>query len=223
VDTADHDVESRITSDLTFALAPIQKGHPGATAANLIVGELGSARDTPVTNECVSAVRTVAAIDGAISFGASFAIDWQVVDNTPSGDDFTGFGAYKYDGTESVSGASLHSLLGGATPSPPGACPNINTGGVVNGTSYDANIHPGDVLSIFGSGFAPSGNVVHIKQGTQEFIMNKGAQCGKAQCWWYEAPGQINFTLPPGVVSGAGVRIYVSAGYDSNGQLITVL
>ena len=216
-DVDSHDIETQLRGDLDSALALVRGGRPDATAANLIVGELGSARDDAAGDECVAAIRTQAAADAADGYGVSFAIDWQIIDNAAASGTYTGFGAFKYDMSRSLAGDSLAATLAGATPTTPQSCPTIGAGGVVNGLTFDGDIHPGDALSIFGTGFAASGNIVHVKQMGTEYTVQVGSPA------WYESSTQINFTLPAGVIAGQGVRVYVSSGHDSNGQLIDVL
>src|SRR5262245_59941687 len=87
--------------------------------ANFVVGEVGNARDAPQTNECAAARRTLDAIDAADRFGASHVIAWQIADDPPGGDALTGFGALKYDGSESLLGLGLRHVWAGVVPALP--------------------------------------------------------------------------------------------------------
>ncbi|MDX6281413.1 MAG: hypothetical protein QOH03_2484 [Kribbellaceae bacterium] len=210
---------TRLKADLTTAYAKVADARPTVTPADFIVGEFGTARD--VTGECAAATRTQKAIEALESWGASYGIFWQAMDNDPANQElFLGYGAYKRDGSMSLSGKTLQTLYATGTATPPAAtCAAINDGGVVQGRTFTPVIHQGDVISIFGTNFSPTGNAVWIKQNGVFRSIRAGGS------WWYESPAQINATLPAAVVAGDKITVYVTRadGRDSNGQLITVL
>jgi hypothetical protein len=220
VDTADSQINSRLSVDLTTAYNWIHPVRTAITTANFIVGEFGSARDIPGWGDCHAAVRVREAITALETWGASYGLFWQIIDNPPTSGVYTGFGAYKYDGTQSLSGQTLANLYSTGTPTVPPItnCPMINPGGIVNATTFTSSIRAGDVISIFGSSFSNTGNVVQIHDGGVLATVTAGSP------WWYESAGQINATLPASVVPNSNVRIYVTdgRGVDSDGQLITV-
>ncbi len=186
-------------------------------AANLIVGEVGAARDAPHATECSAAQKAIAALTAARDAGVSYAIAWQVIDNAPAGDALTGFGARKYDGTESMLGAGLRNLTADHVPPLPAtSCGQIGDGGVVNGITFDHQIRAGDTISIFGTGFTTAGNVVHFTQGTSHVTVTTGSR------YWYESPTQINATLPPSIGPGP-VQAYVTGAADSNREPFGVM
>jgi hypothetical protein len=220
VDTSDIQISARLSADLTTAYNWIHPVRTTITASNFIVGEFGSARDIPGWGDCHVAVRAREAINSLEAWGASYGVFWQILDNPATSGVYTGYGAYKYDGTESLTGQTLGNLYTTGVPTVPAItnCPTINPGGVVNATTYTSYIRVGDTISIFGSNFSTSGNVVHIHDGGTLATVTAGSP------WWYESPGQINATLPAGVVANTNVVVYVTdgRGVDSDGQLITV-
>ncbi|MFC5825129.1 hypothetical protein [Nonomuraea insulae] len=207
----------RLTRDLSTAYDLVAAARPAVTHANFLVGEFGAARD--ISGECKAASQVSAAVVALESWGASYGIFWQAYDNDPAGGLYDGFGAYRRDRSISLSGQTLKNLYATGTPTvPPATCASINAGGVVNGKTFKAVIHPGDVISIFGSNFSASGNIVWIKQGAKIYQVRAGSS------WWHESASQINATLPAGVVAGRNLNVYVtrSDGRASNGQLIDV-
>jgi hypothetical protein len=207
----------RLTRDLTTAYDLVAAARPAVTHADFLVGEFGAARDAG--GECKAAAQVRAAVVALESWGASYGIFWQAFDNDPAGGLYDGFGAYRGDRSLSLSGQSLKNLYTTGTPGVPTVtCAAINAGGVVNGKTFEAAVHPGDVISIFGSNFSASGNVVWIKQGARLYQVRAGSP------WWHESASQINATLPAGVVVGRNVNVYIarSDGRASNGQLIDI-
>jgi hypothetical protein len=95
--------------------------------------------------------------------------------------------------------------------------PQISPGGVVNGVDYSASdIHPGTTLAIFGKWFVPADTVIVTQNGAQYAI-------GAGSLYWYDSSGQINATLPAGIVAGqATVNVETSHGQLSNGVPITI-
>ncbi|WP_146178498.1 hypothetical protein [Nonomuraea fuscirosea] len=208
---------SRLTRDLTVAYDLVSATRPAVTHANFLVGEFGAARD--INGECKAAAQVRATVAALEAWGASYGIFWQAFDNDPASGIYDGFGAYRRDRSLSLSGQTLENLYATGTPTVPAAtCAAINAGGVVNGKTFKPVIHPGDVISIFGSGFSASGNIVWIKQGAKSYQIKAGSP------WWHESAGQINATLPAGVVTGRNVNVYVtrSDARVSNGQLIDI-
>lgn len=208
---------TRLTDDLTTAYDFVASTRPSVTHANFLIGEFGAARD--ISGECGAAARARAAILALESWGASYGIFWQAFDNDPASGIYDGFGLYRRDRSISLSGDTLKNLYTTGTPAVPVAtCATINPGGVVNGTTFKPTIHPGDVISIFGSNFSAAGNVVWIKQGATFHRVAAGSP------WWHESASQINATLPAGVVAGDNVNVAVTdaAGHSSNGQLINI-
>lgn len=67
--------------------------------------------------------------------------------------------------------------------------PRINPGGVVNGTDYSTNIHPGTVVAIFGTNFRQPDKVI-VRQSQRLWEIQFGSP------WWYDSPQQINASLP---------------------------
>ena len=186
---------------------------PSVTHANFLIGEFGAARD--ISGECDAAARARTAILALESWGASYGIFWQAFDNDPASGIYDGFGLYRRDRSISLSGDTLKNLYTTGTPAVPVAtCATINPGGVVNGTTFKPTIHPGDVISIFGSNFSASGNVVWIKQGAAFRRVATGSP------WWHESASQINATLPAGVVAGDNVNVAVTdaAGRSPTGS-----
>jgi hypothetical protein len=217
-DTPTSDIATRLTSDLTTAYHFIVAARPSLTPGNFLVGEFGAARE--ISGECDSAARASAVVGAIESWGASYGIFWQAYDNAPSSGVYDGFGLYKRNDALSLTGQTFRNLYTtGSATVPAATCGLINVGGVVNGITYSHVIHPGDIISIFGSNFSGSGNTVWLKQGSTFYPVTGGSPN------WYESPAQINGTLPAGVVAGSNVDVYVNTanGLDSNGQLINVV
>jgi hypothetical protein len=217
------EVASTLQADLTTALGWAQKGAPEATAARFIVGELGAPREEADLGECAAMLRTAAVIPALTSWGASYGIFWQIIDNVPSGEpnDFVnGFGLYKANGASSLSAQLFQTLYQTQAATPPAtpSCPTINQGGVVSSTDFmSTDIAATSTVSIFGKSFTDAGNVVHVREAAQQWDIDGGA-------YFYESPGQINATLP-GVGAGQNALVYVTdgVGVDSNGQIVPVL
>jgi hypothetical protein len=186
--------------------------------ANFIVGEFGAARD--ITGECDAANRVRNVVLALESWGAAYGVFWQAYDNDATAAVYDDFGLYRRDRSMSLPGRTLKALYTTQTPTvPPSTCAAINTGGVVDGTTFKPAIHRGAVVSIFGSDFSASGNVVRLEQASRTYTVAAGSQ------WWFESTKQINLKLPAGVVAGTIVKVNVVGGngLESNGQLIDVL
>lgn len=212
-------ISTRLSADLTTAYGDVAVARPSVTHADFVLGEFGTARD--VTGECEAATRDRKAIETLESWGASYGISWQTMDNDPAaGELFLGYGSYKRDGSLALSGGALRNLYTTGTATVPSAgCATINQGGVVQGRTFTPVIHRGDVISIFGANFSSTGNVIWIKQQGKFTAIKAGSP------WWFESPTQLNATLPAAVVVGDKVTVYVTRadGRDSNAQVINVL
>jgi hypothetical protein len=217
-DTPTADVGTRLSADLTTAYNFVAAVRPGTTHAHFLVGEIGSARD--ISGECDAANRISKAILAVQSWGAAYGIIWQMYDNVPASGIYDGFGLHRNDRSVSLAGQTLKNLYTRDAPIvPPATCGSVNPGGIVDGRTFTPRIQRGQVISIFGGRFSPSGNVVWLKQGSRSHAVTIGSQ------WWYESANQINLTLPAAVVPGTNVKVNVvtANGLVSNGQLIDVL
>jgi hypothetical protein len=164
--------------------------------------------------------RTAAVIPAITSWGAAYGIFWQIVDNAPDDQLVVGFGLYKASAASSLSASLFKTLYATQTVTPPPtpSCPTINTGGVVNGTTYrTTDIDAGTTLAIFGADFTATGDVVRVREDSQEWNIDGGP-------YFYESTGQINATLP-GIGAGQNALVYVTNGssIDSNGQIVSIL
>ncbi len=223
-DTTPPAVATQLEKDLGTALGWVQMGSASATAARFIVGEFGAPREETDLGECAAANRAAAVIGAISGWGASYGIFWQIIDNVPSGQPnnfVTGFGLYKATGAASLSAGLFQDLYSTQSPTLPAepSCPQINLGGVVNGaTSLTTDIDAGTVLSIYGSAFTDAGDIVHVKEATEDWNITAGSM------WFYSSEGQINAQLP-GVGPGQNALVYVTngAGVDSNGQIIPIV
>ncbi len=207
---------TQLQGDLATALALIRGGQPATTPGQLVVGELGSARDT--WGECPAAQRVADALGAIKAFGSSYAFFWQAGDNPASTGPYVGFGLSKYDGSSAMAATVIQSFLMSGTPTVPSAgCNTINAGGVVNGVDYTTHIPQGSVVAIFGASFAGTADVVHLWANGMRYTIAAGSPN------WYDSTAQINATLPAGVVSSEAL-VYVTSGsgVDSNGQLIAI-
>lgn len=75
---------------------------------------------------------------------------------------------------------------------------------------------PGNIASIFGARFSPSGNKVILQQGNQSFTISQGSG-------WSESPTQINFLLPEALSPGRTLVYVVDAqGRESRAVAITI-
>ncbi len=223
-------IGARLAGDLDQALAFVQKGRPTITKDRFFVGELGAPRDEVSANfgECKTAARMVAAISSATTWGARWAIDWQIIDNAPTatGPEVLGFGLIKASGANSLSYAMLSQMYAGtANPSVPAAtwCPDINVGGIINGAPGTA-IKVGSTVSLYGHFAAtqmdtPKGYVVHVRIADKQTDVTVGTP------YWFESYQQLNATLAgSGMAPAKGALVWVTspAGVDSNGQYIDI-
>jgi hypothetical protein len=208
-----------LTADLNAALGFVKAKRPKVSSSRFVLGEFGFAREVPYLGECQAAQNAMATLGAARSWGAAYTFYWQIGDNPPSSGFWTGFGLYKWDGSESRSaGAFAQLYASGAIPTPDVAgCPLLNTGGVVSATTHDATIHPNDALEAYGTGFSGTGDVVRVRQGEQTYEVVAGSP------YFYDSGVQINFELPAAIASGsAAVWIRRADGVESNSQMLTI-
>jgi hypothetical protein len=214
-------VAAQLGADLTTALGWARMHDPTVTPARFIVGELGAPREQADLGECAATSRIAAVIGAVESWGASYGVFWQIIDNTPSaGTLVNGFGLYKASGAASLSAGLFQALYQTQAPTVPPApsCPLINAMGVVN-AAYPAmtTISATTVVSIYGKAFTATGNVVHVRESGGSWDVKAGSPA------WYESAGQINLTLP-GVGTGQNALVFETDGdgIDSNGQIIPI-
>jgi hypothetical protein len=233
ISTPDSHVASQLESDLSSALSSIQKGQPSVQRNQLMLGEFGMAREvsqwdpsSSVHGECETTQRLSSVISALESWGASYGIYWQVIDNPAPDGPWTGFGLYKYDGTVGLSQRMLGNLYSTGVPTvPSAACDSVNQGGVVNALNYGTHIPQGSIISIFGAGESGHNeDVVHLWANGARYTIRSGSPS------WYDGCGsqnppqcQINATLPSGVVTKeAAVYVSDSTGVDTDAQLIVI-
>jgi hypothetical protein len=233
INTPDSQVGSQLKSDLSSALTLIRKNQPSVQPNQLMLGEFGMAREVPqwdpsasVRGECETTGRLSSVISALESWGASYGIFWQVIDNPASQGPWTGFGLYKYDGTVGLNQRMLGNLYNTGMPTvPSAACDSVNQGGVVNALNYGTHIPQGSIISIFGlSESGHNTDVVHLWADGGRYTIRSGSPAWYDGCGTQNPPQcQINATLPAGVVTKEAV-VYVtdSTGVDSDGQLIVI-
>jgi hypothetical protein len=206
---------TQLQGDLGTALAWVRGGQPATNPSQMIVGELGSARD--IWGECPAAQRLADTLDAIKAFGSSYAFFWQAGDNPAATGPYVGFGLSKYDGSSALASQVIGSFIASGTPTVPATgCNTINAGGVVNGLDYTTHIPQGSVVAIFGASFAGTGDVVHLWANGMRYTIGAGSPA------FYDSAAQINATLPAGVVTSEALVYVTSSGVDSNGQLITI-
>jgi hypothetical protein len=221
-----------LNNDLGTAKSTIESGLGSTLSpANFILGEYGFART--IYGECNAAnyvQEFVNAVDGPGSFGVSYAIFWQITDNTwrtqDGGSDlitntaagtldwFT-FGLYRQDDNNAfalhptLTGSMLSSLVTGAPPPfIPGDCPSINQGGIVNGNAgWVPDFNPSSVMSIFGNNLSGYGDsTVRFFQGDHgpsscDPNINQIVIIGNGSQWWFQSVNQINASIPGSVTT----------------------
>lgn len=222
-------LKGALAGDLSFALGLLRRSHPKLQPANFLLGEYGFARTAPHTGECRAAsyVQEIfGALEGRGSFGVSYAVFWQVLDNAPAGDPNGGtYGLFRgADGGETLPVAAFRAAVKRARPPAlPRNCPQINacdnaakSCGVVNASGSTSSLTPDSTLAIFGAHFSQGGNTVKVLQGPHRYALPRDA----GATWW-ESPGQIDATLPDGLTSGPAYLYVTDArGLDSNGQAL---
>ena len=212
---------AQLQADLTTALGWARKHDPSVTPARFIVGELGAPREQADLGECAATSRIAAVIGAVQSWGASYGVFWQIIDNVQqAGTLVTGFGLYKTSGAASLGAQLFQTLYQTQAPTVPSApsCPLVNQGGVVNAAYPNMTaISSTTVLSIYGKGFTAAGNVVHVRESGGSWDVKAGSPV------WYESAGQINLTLP-GIGASQSALVYEtdSDGIDANGQIISI-
>ncbi|HXO18934.1 MAG TPA: hypothetical protein VOA87_03300, partial [Thermoanaerobaculia bacterium] len=223
-------LKGELKASLGFALDLLRRARPELGPANFLLGEFGFARTAPRYGECRAAayveelLRSFAARD---AFGVSYAIFWQVLDNSPTQQaDWVAYGLFRgADGGLTLPGAAFRAALLGRRTGLPEGCPRINgclgdsgnsCGAVNPAADWLPRFTPESDLAIFGANFSPAGNVVQVVQNGHRYLLTADAALA-----WHESRGQINATLPPGLVPGIAL-VYVTdaRGLDSNGQLL---
>lgn len=221
-------LKSALASDLGFALGLLKRARPELKPANFLLGEVGFARTAPNAGECRAAsyVQEIfGALEGKGSFGVSYAIYWQVLDNPPGGDVAGGtYGLFRgTDGGPTLAASIFHAAVKHAKPPAiPRDCPKIDacrddpskSCGVVNASAWTPDLSPGSTLAIFGAHFSAGGNRVQVIQGPHHYVLPRDE--GNS---WFESAEQINAALPGTLTSGP-TFVYVTdaRGLDSNGQ-----
>jgi hypothetical protein len=213
----DASVGMHLASDLDQALAFARKRDPKVGPSRFVVGELGAMREE--FGECRAAQRVATLAAAATSWGAPYAVFWQIVDNhttTAVGATKYGFGALKPDLSPSLTAPTLQTLFATETAAVPSkSCATVNPGGVVDGVNFAQPLHLSNAVTVFGSGFGPK-TVVRVAQREKSFTVSDGTPA------FYRSSGQINFMLPQGITTGDKVLVYVrnDDGLDSNGQWV---
>lgn len=208
-------VGDQLAADLTTAHELIRTGQPDTTRSAVLIGELGAPRDA--VGECDAATRVGAAADAALAWGVGYVVAWQTFDNDPTlGESWLRYGAYRRDGSLSLTGQALQDRFAARPTSTSTDCPLIH--GVVDGRTWQPTLHRGAVISVFGSNLASgSGSTVLVRQGSRTVVVGAGSP------WWYASPSQVNATLPPEVVAGSAVvSVRRADGRESNSQVVNV-
>ncbi len=195
------------------------QGQSNVEPASFLLGEFGFARTD--YGECNAASYTkelVNAVIGPGSFGASYAIFWQVIDNAPPPQN--SWGLFRgSDGEITTLGTTLEALIKGQNPVIPGNCPEINLGGILNddtGPDHGTqNLHPNTTMKITGTNFSLTGNVVSVIQDDKIYHIQDGSTN------WSESTTQITAKMPN--ISGPAL-VYVTNGsaMDSKAQIVTI-
>lgn len=229
------DLKAVLKRDFNFALNQVKAKRPEVTEHNFILLEAGFER--PRYGECNSAnyvSELFDAIEAPDAFQVSYAVWWQIVDNSPFFGYIVGdyyFGLYRvYDGKLELTlpGLVFQKRIAGQSVTRYAGCPLIRQtpepGILTPQGTLDFQLNPDTAPAIYVQGcctnsttpFSPSGNTVFFDQKTRHFRLPRD----QAQ-FWYEAPTQINFGLPPGRKPGAA-RVFVrdAQGRESNNQTI---
>jgi uncharacterized protein (TIGR03437 family) len=109
----------------------------------------------------------------------------------------------------------------------PAGLPQISMGGIINSATYAQEaVSQGDVVSIFGSQFAPAGTfavnsstpLATTLAGTQVLVNNVPAPL------YFVSPGQINFQVPYGLTPNALASVQVVAsGNQGNTRSLNIV
>jgi hypothetical protein len=219
-------LKRELAADLGYALGLVKRARPEVKAANFLLGEYGFARTAPQNGECRAASyvqELIGALEGKGSFGVSYAVLWQVLDNPPASDPAGSYGLFRgADGSATLPLAVFRAALKRAkAPAIPRNCPRINpchddpskSCGVVNASGWTPSFSPDSTLAIFGDHFSKGGNTVHVVQGSRRYALPKDGGS------FSESAGQIDAALPDGLSKGAAYVFVTDArGLDSNGQ-----
>ncbi len=215
INAAAGSINSTLQADLTTALGYVQARRPLFTTGEFMVGEFGVPRDA--FGECPSASRTSEILNGLETWGASYGIQWQVLDNPLSLGPWAGFGLYKDNGALSTMGQQFSTLYSTQTITIPSTtCPDISPSGIANGVTWTQVYHPGDMLAIFGS-FSASGNRCRSTRAATSTRSRWDRRTGTSR------PARSTRCCHP-ASSRTNVEVYVtdSTGMDTNGELINV-
>jgi hypothetical protein len=219
--------------DLGFALERVRAQRPEVTEANFLIGEFGFHRTRWGENTAANFMNEfIAALEAPDAFRVSYAIFWQVIDNTPLPFVWEdGFGLFKSrDGRLALSRAGevfKRRLAGESVPAYPRG-PAIRRSplpGVLDpatGTA-DFRLNPDSRLSIHADGccqgapsFSAEGNQVHVQQGFSQHMMPRDNAA-----FFAESESRISASLPSGRRPGwATVFVTDRDGVDSNAQFI---
>ncbi|MBO0726604.1 MAG: hypothetical protein J2P52_13460 [Blastocatellia bacterium] len=232
----DEDLKRRFKNDLGFALSKVKASRPRVTERNFIIGEFGFERTRH--GECNAAnylSEFFDAFDGDGSFGVSYAIFWQIIDNrriyAPVDERFGLFRATGGRLEPTLLSETFRKKIAGEQASKYTGCPRIRLepAGVVNlQGAADFRLNPDAVISIHapggGSTFSVSGNTVSFHQAARDFKLpldNKAPGKAPNKASWSESPGQIRFSIPAARRPGP-VWLYVTdaRGIDSDARTI---
>jgi hypothetical protein len=220
--------------DLGFALDRVRALRPEVAEANFIIGEFGFHRTRWGENTTANFVNEfMSALEAADAFRVSYAVFWQVIDNTPLPFVWEdGFGLFKSrDGRLVLSRAGevfKRRIAGQVVPVyPPGpAIRRAPVPGVLDPATNtpDFRLNPDSLLSIHAGGccqgvggaFSAEGNQVHLQQGFNRHVMTRDNAV-----FFSESESRITASLPPGRLPGwATVFVTDRDGVDSNAQFI---
>lgn len=219
-----------LKDDLTFALGKVRATRPAVEEKNFLIGEAGFARVR--FGECLAAVNTselFEALEAADAFKASWAIYWQVIDNSPVWDnDVLGLhGLYRLRNGQlepTLAGKVWQAKIAGQEFAVPGDCPRIREtpAGIVNpqNGTHEFSLYPDSSLQINASGtaspFSGTGNKITFIQNYAFHQVSRDNAAGLT-----ESPLQLTVNLPPARNPGwASAYVTDQRGIDSNGQIL---
>lgn len=229
-------LKERLKSDFEFALALVRSQRPEIKPENFILGEFGFERARYGECNAANYVNEVFnAVLDADGFHVSYAIFWQILDNSPIlGVEVEYFGLYRFRNDQfnlTLPGETFKNRIDGLPVTIYSGCPGIRRAppdwGVLNniGTT-DFQLNPDSVISIYVKDccqntvtpFSATGNIVHFDQTSKHFVLPQDNDL-----FYFESPTQINFSMPPGRRPGLA-RVYVTdaRGIDSNSQVIDI-
>ncbi|HEY8079642.1 MAG TPA: hypothetical protein VIF62_36175, partial [Labilithrix sp.] len=179
---ADVDLATHLKGDLDTALAFAKKRDPKIDASRFMLGEMGAARED--YGECRAAQRIATIAQTATSWGAPFAVFWQILDEKPKttpGATTLRYGAYRPDLTQTLPGSMLASLYTNDAPlNITATCPSLNPNGVGDGVTFAPPLHAEKAASLFALGLT-SKSVVRLAQRDQSFTLTDGSP------YWYRS------------------------------------